>query len=56
MKKRSGDDRRELNGRRTGTERRLQVIPVEIDRRTGIDRRSGEGRRFDNDRRLMSAF
>lgn len=51
--RRSGADRR-VNGRRNGEERRQQVIPVAVERRSGIDRRMELDRRTGMDRRVIA--
>lgn len=51
--RRSGADRRD-NGRRNSEERRRQVIPVAVERRSGIDRRMELDRRTGMDRRVIS--
>lgn len=51
--RRSSSDRRRLE-RRDSSERRQQIIPVELDRRSGIDRRMELDRRSGLDRRLVS--
>lgn len=52
---RSGSDRRSFVGRRSGPDRRVAVVPVAVDRRSGLDRRSRLDRRLYLDRR-QAAF
>ena len=47
-------DRRDDMGRRIRDERRLGMIPVAFDRRTGIDRRIATDRRSGRDRRYTA--
>lgn len=56
MENRKGDDRRDISGRREESDRRLERIPVALDRRSGIDRRTSVDRRIGIDRRLIGAF
>ena len=57
MKNRTGDDRRDMSGRREeSNDRRMQVAPVDLDKRSGIDRRASVDRRLSIDRRLIGAF
>ncbi len=51
MLKRSGTSRREDNNRRSGMDRRLQVMPVDEEKRASLDRRLMEDRRVSIDRR-----
>lgn len=48
---RSGLDRRQESGRRTGGDRRLQILPVANERRIDDDRRSAPDRRIYSNRR-----
>ena len=52
---RSDSGRRNLGDRRDAPDRRTQVVPVEVDRRSGIDRRLGVDRRSGLDRRESAA-
>jgi len=48
---RSGQDRRQESDRRTGGDRRLQILPAASERRTDYDRRSAPDRRIYANRR-----
>jgi hypothetical protein len=50
--RRSGSDRRNLD-RRLSDDRRQQVIPVAVERRSGLDRRMMLDRRSGLDRRVV---
>lgn len=56
MENRKGEDRRDMSGRREESDRRIQVVPVNSDRRTEEDRRASMERRIGVDRRLLGAF
>ncbi len=47
-------DRRNPDGRRSGSDRRMAMIPVDIERRSGVDQRSEINRRLGIDRRLAA--
>lgn len=53
---RAGSDRREIDGRRIRTDRRMDVVPVNLERRSGTDRRDRIDRRAGLDRRLIGTF
>jgi len=46
--------RRNPDGRRSGSDRRMAMIPVDIERRSSADRRSGFEQRTVIDRRLTA--
>jgi len=51
--RRSGGNRRQLD-RRESTDRRIQVVPVALERRSGLDRRMELDRRAGLDRRVIA--
>lgn len=51
---RNDSDRRNLDGRRAGSDRRMAMVPVDIERRSSANRRSGFERRLGIDRRLAA--
>jgi len=54
---RRGSDRRDVNDRRLGINRRHSSVPTELERRTGVDRRNRTSdRRLGLDRRLWHTF
>ena len=54
LNQRSSSDRRGLETRRSGMDRRLNMMAVSEERRSGIDRRSMMDRRIYLDRRLTA--
>lgn len=55
LNQRSSSDRRSLETRRRGMDRRLNVVAVSEERRYGIERRSMMDRRICLDRRMAAA-
>jgi len=53
---RRSNDRRDEEGRRSGTDRRQLSMAVDMERRSGEDRRLEINRRTGFDRRLYSTF
>ncbi len=51
---RNSSDRRNPDGHRSGSDRRMAMIPVDIERRSSADRRAGFERRTVIDRRLAA--